>query len=108
MPALLEKGPTLVRLCLDGCGLTPASKPSLLALLQASNVRKNEGHHKRDLNTWAGGLREHNPPKRGASRAAEAPSAGTVECEVEGLEALQLAGNMLGEEGGLALARPQS
>lgn len=130
-PAVLAH-PTLRSLNLDGCGLTSASSDWLVRLLQDSNNRQNRGRARSDMRKWAKGLRHHvasvsfasPPPGRpleeeedddeelidlfeggggvdggdGGGDGGKKPSGPAV-----GIVKLSLAGNDLGERGGVAL-----
>ena len=115
-PALLKQ-PTLRTLSLDGCGLTSEASVWLIRILQDSNVRQNKGRAKAEMRTWAKGLRSHGSSLSAASsrRAGKAPPPPPLDADADddgddddapavGLVSLSLAGNDLGEQGGLALA----
>ena len=60
-PVLLEQR-SLTHLSLDGTGLTATAAEWLVRLLEASNLRQNDGRHKRALRAWARSLRVHGRP----------------------------------------------
>lgn len=114
-PALLRHT-TLETLSLARCSLTAAAVPWIVRLLQASNLRQNEGRRKRELRTWKLGLRgvegaafRDTEVVPGASLAADLGFRGPVEEEEEpmpvGISSLDLSGNLLADEGAEALAK---
>ena len=104
-PALLHM-PTLVTLNLNSCGLSTASAPVLVSMLQSSNLRQNKGRLLSLDRDFAAGLCggrsagwPGQPPATTLNRSVfdEMP-------DVVGLTSVGLAGNSLGEAGAHELA----